>query len=260
MRSILIACLFSCPLLAQEAPEPPEPPRPPRMHAEGTPHMRVMKMMHGEQTSGPVTWLGVVAREVSPEASQQLDLPAGSGLVVEMVVPDSGAAKAGVQKYDILTKLDDQMLVNPPQLVTLVRSKKEGDKVELTLLRKGKLQKVTATLGTHVMPAMDDDDDDEPGMPPEHFFRGDGTPAPKAGKTVEQSKMIFKDGDLTITATSHDNDRHVTIFKGKKKVFDGPYNTDADKAKAPADLRKRVDELFERQPPKLETPGPDSKS
>ena len=132
---------------------------------------------------------------------------------------------------------------------------------ELTLLRKGKLQKVTATLGTHVMPAMDDDDDDGPGMPPERFFHGDHTPAPTpGGKNVEQMKSVVKDGDLTITATSSGGNRHVTIVRGKKKLFDGPYNTDAERAKAPADLRERVDQLFERQPPRLEVPEPDSKS
>jgi len=92
-----------------------------------------------------------------------------------------------------------------------------------------------------------------------HFFEG-GTPAPSAGRTSEQQKIIFKDGDLSITATGRDGDRHVTIIKGKKKVFDGPYNTEAEKAKVPTDLRKRVDELFERQPPRLEVPEPDTKS
>ena len=50
MKAIFIACLISCPLLAQEAPEPPEPPKPPkppRMQMEGTPHVSIMKMMHG---------------------------------------------------------------------------------------------------------------------------------------------------------------------------------------------------------------------
>src|SRR5438034_404331 len=185
MKAILSACLLSCPLFAQEAPEPPEPPRPPHANIEGTPHVRIMKMMHGDKAEGPVTFLGVVAREASPEVSRQLDVPEGTGMVVELVVPDSAAAKAGIQKYDILTKLDDQILVNSPQLVTLVRGKKEGDKVEITLLRKGKVQKVTATLGKKVMPAMDDDDDDEPGLAPERFFHGDHTPAPTpSGKNI----------------------------------------------------------------------------
>src|SRR5438132_1455211 len=112
MRILLAFCLLSCPLLAQKAPEPPAPPRPPHANIEGTPHVRIMKMMHGDKSEGPVTFLGVVAREASPEVSRQLDLPEGTGMVVELVVPDSAAAKAGIQKYDILTKLDDQLLIN----------------------------------------------------------------------------------------------------------------------------------------------------
>src|SRR5712671_1828482 len=126
LRTLLLGIVpaFVSTLCAQDAPEPPTPPPPPRAHIEGTPSVRIFKMMKGDKPAGPVTWLGVVGREVSPELYEQIDLPQGTGLVVEFVSPDSPAAKAGIKQFDVLTKFEDQILVNPQQLVTLIRNRK----------------------------------------------------------------------------------------------------------------------------------------
>jgi len=96
--------------------------------------------------TNPVTWLGVATDEVSPDLRAQLSLPEGAGLIVRDVTKESPAEKAGVQVNDILTKLDDQILVNAPQLQTLIRGKKDGDEAALTLVRKGKETKIKAKL------------------------------------------------------------------------------------------------------------------
>ena len=81
------------------------------------------------------------------EVSHQLALSANLHLSVEHVEKDSPAEKAGIQKFDILLYLDDQILVNPEQLKFLVRSKKKGDEVELHYLRQGKKRKLLLELG-----------------------------------------------------------------------------------------------------------------
>ena len=48
--------------------------------------------------------------------------------------------------YDVILQLNDQILVNSPQLKALVRMKKPGDNVELKILRKGKPQTLQVTL------------------------------------------------------------------------------------------------------------------
>jgi hypothetical protein len=65
---------------------------------------------------------------------------------VVYVEPNSPAAKAGLQKYDVLVSMGDQVLVHPGQLRKLVRLKKEGDPIKLEFYRGGKKQSVTATL------------------------------------------------------------------------------------------------------------------
>jgi hypothetical protein len=66
---------------------------------------------------------------------------------VEQVAEGSPALKAGIQQFDILLRLDDQILVNPDQLKYLVHSKSPDDRVEVTLLRKGKKRKISVVLG-----------------------------------------------------------------------------------------------------------------
>ncbi|MDB6077652.1 MAG: htrA [Akkermansiaceae bacterium] len=97
--------------------------------------------------SGPVTFLGVSTNPPSQELSTQLAVPADTGLVVDFVTPGSPAEKAGVQNSDVLTKLDDQILILPRQLAVLVANHKEGDSVKISLIRKGQPQEITATLG-----------------------------------------------------------------------------------------------------------------
>lgn len=101
----------------------------------------------GRSNLGPVTFLGVSTSQPSRELSTQLAVPADTGLVVDLVTPGSPAEKAGLQNSDVLTKLDDQILILPRQLAVLVANHKEGESVKLSLIRKGQPQEITAVLG-----------------------------------------------------------------------------------------------------------------
>ena len=92
-------------------------------------------------------WLGVGVEEASEALAAQLNLAPGVGLVVTYITPDSPAAKAGLEKNDVLVEFEGQPLVHPAQLRKLVQVRKEGDKVELAFYRAGKKQTVSATLG-----------------------------------------------------------------------------------------------------------------
>ena len=98
------------------------------------------------------TYLGVYAVKLSPVVSRQLGLDGNLYLSVEQVNPGSPAEKAGVEKYDILKKLDDQVLVNNEQLRDLVRSRKVDEEVTLTILRGGKEKTLTAKLAQTELP------------------------------------------------------------------------------------------------------------
>ncbi len=96
---------------------------------------------------GPVTFLGVSASPPPRELAAHLPIPEDTGLVVESVVPDSPAAKAGLQQSDVLTKLDDQILIHPRQLSVLVANHKEGETVKISFIRKAETKETAVVLG-----------------------------------------------------------------------------------------------------------------
>jgi serine protease Do len=130
---------------AQTSPAPPAPPSPPPPPPESWERQAKLPKV-------PVTFLGVETSEVPNVVSEQLGLSKGFGLVVDYVVPDSPAATAGVQQNDIIKMLNDQIVTEPEQLAKLIRSYSEGTNVTLTLLRKGKEEKVTVKLGKKEVP------------------------------------------------------------------------------------------------------------
>ena len=69
------------------------------------------------------------------------------GIKLLSVTKESGADKAGLKKDDIILKVDNDEMSTPDALTKKIRSHKPGDKVDVTYLRDGKSQKVTAELG-----------------------------------------------------------------------------------------------------------------
>jgi hypothetical protein len=126
---------------AQTPPAPPAPPSQPVLPTPpGPPHR------HERAPKVPVVFLGVETSEIPSVLCEQMNLPKGFGLVVDYVVPDGPAAAAGVQQNDILKMLNEQILVNPSQLRTLLQSFQDGQTVTLTLIRKGQEQKISVKL------------------------------------------------------------------------------------------------------------------
>jgi len=76
------------------------------------------------------------------------DVEAGGGAKITDVTADGPAAKAGVKVGDVVVAVGEQPVRSFNRMAQVVQGKKGGDKVELTLLRGGKEEKVTATLGS----------------------------------------------------------------------------------------------------------------
>jgi hypothetical protein len=127
--------------------------RPEGEHHFGGPHGE-----HGEHgrppepPKQPKPFLGVIAAPAPPAIAAQLGLTEGFGLLVMEVLPDGPAAKAGVQKYDVLKLLNDQQLVDTNQLSALLRAAGKDKDVVLTVIRKAQEQKLTAKVGEHLAP------------------------------------------------------------------------------------------------------------
>src|SRR5688572_20447946 len=86
------------------------------------------------------SYIGVATSPIPAVLREQLKLPSGSGLVVDRVEPDSPAEAAGIKAYDVLQKLDEQVLINPHQFGVLVRSLKPEVEAKLSIIREAKPQ------------------------------------------------------------------------------------------------------------------------
>ena len=94
------------------------------------------------------TFLGVLFCPLPEALLDHLpQLPHDSGVLVTHVLPDSPAAKAGLRRHDILLRYDGEKIRDGDHMARLIRAGKEGQQVEVVLVRAGKEMKVTVKLG-----------------------------------------------------------------------------------------------------------------
>lgn len=86
-------------------------------------------------------WLGLECRPAEGALRSQLKLPKGQGLVVEELLPEGPAAKAGLKQHDVLVKAGDQPLGQVNDLVKAIEKAKET-KLTLQIVREGKPTKL----------------------------------------------------------------------------------------------------------------------
>lgn len=86
--------------------------------------------------------LGVQVHELGNDLAPYFKVEPKSGALVLEVTKDSPAAKAGLKAGDIITKVGDEVVRDPDDLIDALRDFEEGDKVAITYVRQGK----TATL------------------------------------------------------------------------------------------------------------------
>jgi serine protease Do len=98
-----------------------------------------------DDDGGP-SFLGIEAREVTPENVKALKLPAERGVVVGRVAPDSPASKAGLRETDVITQVDGQRVEGSAQFRRMIREIPAGRVVQLTVWRAGGAQTLSAKL------------------------------------------------------------------------------------------------------------------
>lgn len=206
-------------------------------------------------------WIGVRGRNVDdPVLRTQLQLAEDMGVVVEDVVSDSPAEKAGLRKHDIILRANgdivDSMLVLQDQV-----SKTQDEPIELELLRLGK--ETTITVTPEVRPDnidqfSDDADMNSPlGSPDQalqrllqQFNAGGGFPGGIGGRRFIGPGMALNNNRIDLNAMPNgmsvsimrDNDGPARIIV---KKGDQTWNFKSDDAKALAELPQEVRQYVE---------------
>lgn len=97
-------------------------------------------------------WLGVGGNPISEDLAWHLNLE--GGVMLELVAPDSPAAKSGLQARDIITSVDGQAVDSQDDLRAAILKRQTGEEVKLGLIQKGKIsdKKVTLAARPHDLP------------------------------------------------------------------------------------------------------------
>jgi serine protease Do len=82
--------------------------------------------------------LGVEGGELNAKASKELGVSETQGFYINNVRKKSGAEKAGLQKGDIIIKLDSQNIATYADLSGYINTKRPNDKIDVTYIRQGK--------------------------------------------------------------------------------------------------------------------------
>ena len=92
-------------------------------------------------------WLGVSIQDVDANSAKALDLKEASGALVSSVSPGDPADKAGIVAGDVITALDGVAVQNAGDLTRKIGDLLPGEKVQVSVWRKGKNLKLTLVLG-----------------------------------------------------------------------------------------------------------------
>ncbi|MEI5993689.1 S1C family serine protease [Candidatus Enterococcus mansonii] len=114
----------------------------------------VVNIINQLEKEGKVTRpaLGISMDELTNVSTQQrkeiLKLPESvqMGVLVRTVQTATPADKAGIERYDVITKIDDKEIDSVTDLQSALYKKKVGDKMKVTFYRDGKEQSVNVDL------------------------------------------------------------------------------------------------------------------
>jgi Do/DeqQ family serine protease len=82
--------------------------------------------------------LGVEGGELNATASKELGIAETQGFYINGITKNSGAEKSGLEKGDIIIKLDNQNVATYADLSGYINTKRPNDKVQVTFIRDGK--------------------------------------------------------------------------------------------------------------------------
>ncbi len=92
-------------------------------------------------------YLGVVIQGVTPELASAFGLSGVYGALVADVSPDGPAAKAGVERGDIITEINGSRVEDSRNLRLKIANTAPGTTVKLTVFKNGSSKQVSVTLG-----------------------------------------------------------------------------------------------------------------
>ena len=114
-------------------------------------------------------WLGVYTQTLTPELREGLNY-SGTGALVSRVVEDGPAAKAGVQKGDVIVGINTATIASATDLTDAIGKTKVDQTISVRIVRDGTRRSLNAKLAER--PA--EGEDSAPMAPGARYYRNDG--------------------------------------------------------------------------------------
>lgn len=103
----------------------------------------------GDRVDESRAWLGIAPALVPAPVASQLGLSQGEGIMIGNVVLDSPAERAGLQQYDVLTRVNGETIGGDiSDFIEIITDSPKGSTLNLTLFRNGHEIVLAATLGS----------------------------------------------------------------------------------------------------------------
>jgi serine protease Do len=150
----------------------------------------VRAVVHGAMTAGKVVrpWLGAAGQQVTREIATSLGLEAPLGVLVNEVVANGPASRAGLEVGDVIVKAGGRIVDDAPALMFRIATRPIGGTLDLEVRRGDEIKVLTVEL----QPA--------PELPPREVTSLEGG-HPIAGATVGNLSPAFAE-ELGVTATT----------------------------------------------------------
>ena len=100
---------------------------------------------HGKVERG---WLGVVIQDLTPDLAKSFRLKNTTGALISEIVKGGPAAKAGIQRADIVIAFNGKKIENASALRNEVAISPIGQEAKLTVLRNGEQVELTVEIGS----------------------------------------------------------------------------------------------------------------
>ena len=91
-------------------------------------------------------WLGVYMQELTPELREGMEYRGDGGVILNRVVPDGPAARAGLRKGDVIVRVNSRSVDSPAELQGVVRTARVGQSASVEVFRDGKRRIVSVWL------------------------------------------------------------------------------------------------------------------